>query len=164
MESQQNLSQQLGELLNHYKLILTTAESCTGGGVSAAITDVAGSSAWFDRAFITYSNEAKMEMLGVSEATLERFGAVSEQTVVEMVEGAIHNSNANVGVSISGIAGPGGGTELKPVGTVCFAWADSIGWKKVETLCLSGDRAQVRQQAVEHALKVLYVELLAREI
>lgn len=163
MESQQNLSQQLGELLNHHKLVMTTAESCTGGGVSAAITDIAGSSAWFDRAFITYSNEAKMEMLGVSAATLEQFGAVSEQTVVEMVEGAIQNSKANIGVSISGIAGPGGGTELKPVGTVCFAWADSSDWKKVETVCFSGDRAQVRLQAVEHALKVLYVELSARK-
>ncbi|MDC5703892.1 CinA family protein [Vibrio europaeus] len=162
MESQQNLSQQLGELLNHHKLVMTTAESCTGGGVSAAVTDIAGSSAWFDRAFITYSNEAKMEMLGVSVATLEQFGAVSEQTVVEMVEGAIQNSNANIGVSISGIAGPGGSTELKPVGTVCFAWADSGDWKKVETVRFSGDRAQVRQQAVEHALKVLYVELSAR--
>ncbi|MDC5840963.1 CinA family protein [Vibrio europaeus] len=162
MESQQNLCQQLGELLNHHKLVMTTAESCTGGGVSAAITDIAGSSAWFDRAFITYSNEAKMEMLGVSAVTLEQFGAVSEQTVVEMVEGAIQNSNANIGVSISGIAGPGGSTELKPVGTVCFAWADSSDWNKIETVRFSGDRAQVRQQAVEHALKVLYVELSAR--
>ncbi len=156
------LSAQLGSILHAQRLILTTAESCTGGGVSAAVTDIAGSSAWFDRAFITYSNEAKMEMLGVSAATLEQFGAVSEQTVVEMVEGAIQNSNANIGVSISGIAGPGGGTELKPVGTVCFAWADSSDWKKVETVCFSGDRAQVRLQAVEHALKVLYVELSAR--
>lgn len=156
------VSAQLGSLLHAQRLILTTAESCTGGGVSAAITDIAGSSAWFDRAFITYSNEAKMEMLGVSAATLEQFGAVSEQTVVEMVEGAIQNSKANIGVSISGIAGPGGGTELKPVGTVCFAWADSSDWKKVETVCFSGDRAQVRLQAVEHALKVLYVELSAR--
>ncbi|WP_414931503.1 CinA family protein [Vibrio europaeus] len=156
------LSAQLGSLLHAQRLILTTAESCTGGGVSAAVTDIAGSSAWFDRAFITYSNEAKIEMLGVSAATLEQFGAVSEQTVVEMVEGAIQNSNANIGVSISGIAGPGGSTELKPVGTVCFAWADSSDWKKVETVRFSGDRAQVRQQAVEHALKVLYVELSAR--
>ncbi|KGY11082.1 damage-inducible protein CinA [Vibrio tubiashii] len=162
MESQQKLSWQLGELLNRHKLVMTTAESCTGGGVSAAITDIAGSSAWFDRAFITYSNEAKMEMLGVSAATLEQFGAVSEQTVIEMVEGAINNSNANIGVSISGIAGPGGGSELKPVGTVCFAWADSFGWQKVETTCFAGGRGQVRQQAVEHALKVLYAELLIR--
>ncbi|MEF1288420.1 nicotinamide-nucleotide amidase [Vibrio sp. M260118] len=162
MESQQKLSWQLGELLNRHKLVMTTAESCTGGGVSAAITDIAGSSAWFDRAFITYSNEAKMEMLGVSAATLEQFGAVSEQTVIEMVEGAINNSNANIGVSISGIAGPGGGSELKPVGTVCFAWADSLGWQKVETICFAGGRGQVRQQAVEHALKVLYTELLTR--
>lgn len=156
------LSQQLGELLHQQQLVMTTAESCTGGGVSTAITDIAGSSAWFDRAFVTYSNEAKMEMLGVSAATLEQFGAVSEQTVVEMVHGAIKHSKANIGVSISGIAGPSGGSDLKPVGTVCFAWADTWGWEKVETQCFDGDRAEVRKQAVEYALTTLYRELLAR--
>ncbi|MCG9727857.1 nicotinamide-nucleotide amidase [Vibrio brasiliensis] len=161
MESQQILSQQLGELLDQHHLVLTTAESCTGGGVSAAITDIAGSSAWFDRAFITYSNEAKMEMLGVAEQTLQSFGAVSEQTVEEMVKGAVANSNANIGVSISGIAGPGGATEDKPVGTVCFGWADETGWLKVATYHFAGDRSQVRQQAVETALKVLYEKLLS---
>lgn len=163
MESQHILSQQLGELLNKHNLVITTAESCTGGGISAAITDIAGSSAWFDRAFITYSNEAKMEMLGVLATTLEQFGAVSENVVLEMVRGALNNSRANIGVAISGIAGPSGGTDLKPVGTVCFAWADQLGWQKVETQCFAGDRSQVRQQAIEHALKVLYKELIARD-
>ncbi len=159
MESLQNLSQQLGELLHQHGLVLTTAESCTGGGVASAVTDIAGSSAWFDRAFVTYSNEAKMEMLGVRESTLQQYGAVSEQTVEEMVLGALAHSRANIGVSISGIAGPGGGSADKPVGTVCFAWADKNGWLKIETLKFDGDRDQVRYQAVETALKVLYEKL-----
>ncbi|MEF1255832.1 CinA family protein [Vibrio sp. M260112] len=159
MESQQILSLKLGEQLNQRGFVLTTAESCTGGAVSAAITDIAGSSGWFDRAFITYSNEAKMEMLGVKEQTLESHGAVSEQTVEEMVKGALANSNANIGVSISGIAGPGGATEGKPVGTVCIGWADKSGWLKVATYYFAGNRSQVRQQAVEVALKVLYEQL-----
>ena len=162
MESQQLLSLKLGEALIKNKLVMTTAESCTGGGVSTAITDIAGSSAWFDRAFVTYSNEAKMEMLGVSEQTLEKHGAVSEETVVEMVQGALSHSLASVGVSISGIAGPGGATESKPVGTVCFAWADDKGWQKVATHWFSGDRAAVRQQAVECAMRTLYEALSKR--
>lgn len=162
MESQQLLSLKLGEALIKNKLVLTTAESCTGGGVSTAITDIAGSSAWFDRAFVTYSNEAKMEMLGVKAKTLDENGAVSEATVEEMVLGALRNSNANIGVSISGIAGPGGGTEEKPVGTVCFGWADEQGWLKIETDCFEGGRAEVRRQAIERALKVLYEELSGR--
>lgn len=159
MESLQNLSQQLGGLLHQHGLVLTTAESCTGGGVASAVTDIAGSSAWFDRAFVTYSNEAKMEMLGVRESTLQQYGAVSEQTVEEMVLGALAHSRANIGVSISGIAGPGGGSADKPVGTVCFAWADKNGWLKIETLKFDGDREQVRYQAVEIALKVLCEKL-----
>ncbi|MFM2590998.1 CinA family protein [Vibrio sp. TBV020] len=162
MESKQNQAKQLGKFLEQYELVMTTAESCTGGGVAAAITDIAGSSAWFDRAFITYSNEAKMEMLDVEAATLDQHGAVSEQTVIEMVQGALRNSRASIGVSISGIAGPGGGSELKPVGTVCFAWADKKGWQKVSTHCFSGDRAEVREKAVECALKVLCEELSSR--
>ena len=156
------LSAQLGALLQSQQYILTTAESCTGGGVSAAITDIAGSSAWFDRAFITYSNEAKMEMLEVEASTLNAHGAVSEETVTEMVLGAIKHSNANIGVSVSGIAGPDGGSEDKPVGTVCFAWADDSGWSKAATYCFDGDRHEVRRQAVEVAQKVLYEELSQR--
>lgn len=162
MESTPNLSQQLGELLLRYNKVLTTAESCTGGGISAAVTDIAGSSAWFDRAFITYSNEAKMEMLGVQAETLKKHGAVSEPTVEEMVRGALQNSRANVAVSVSGIAGPGGGTPDKPVGTVCFAWADNNGWLKVGTYHFDGDRDAVRLQAIQTAQTVLYEKLLDR--
>lgn len=150
------LSAQLGERLKVTGNVLCTAESCTGGGIAAAITDIAGSSSWFDRAFITYSNEAKMDMVGVSQRTLDSYGAVSEQTVREMTDGALHNSNATVSVAVSGIAGPDGGTDDKPVGTVWFSWQDNQGWKKTEKLVFSGDRTQVRQQTVFHALKILH--------
>lgn len=149
----------LGERLLASGEILVTAESCTGGGVATAITDIAGSSQWFDRAYVSYSNEAKMEMLGVHAETLAQHGAVSEETVKEMVLGALQRSNATIGVSISGIAGPGGGTEQKPVGSVCFAWANKQGWLEARTYQLDGDRQQVRQQAVELAIKVLYEQL-----
>lgn len=155
MNSVEQLSQQLGELLLKHKQVLVTAESCTGGGVANAITEIAGSSAWFDRAFVTYSNEAKQEMIGVEGQTLAEFGAVSEPVVIQMVQGALNNSNATIGVSISGIAGPTGGSEEKPVGTVCFAWADKSGWLKVETQHFAGDRSAVRTQAVIHALETI---------
>ena len=149
------LSGQLGEQLKQHKQILATAESCTGGGVASAITDIAGSSGWFDRAFVTYSNDAKMEMLGVSAETLEQHGAVSEEVVEEMARGALNHSRATIAIAISGIAGPDGGTELKPVGTVCFAWLDKSGWLRKETCLFSGDRAAIRQAAVLHALQVV---------
>ncbi|PNH78098.1 nicotinamide-nucleotide amidase [Vibrio diazotrophicus] len=155
MNSVEQLSQQLGELLLKHKQVLVTAESCTGGGVANAITEIAGSSAWFDRAFVTYSNEAKQEMIGVEGQTLAEFGAVSEPVVIQMVQGALKNSNATIGVSISGIAGPTGGSEEKPVGTVCFAWADKSEWLKVETQHFTGDRSAVRTQAVIHALETI---------
>ncbi|MDN2480215.1 nicotinamide-nucleotide amidase [Vibrio agarivorans] len=151
-----NLSKQLGEKLGETKQVLVTAESCTGGGVANAITEVEGSSAWFDRAFITYSNEAKMEMLGVKPQTLESFGAVSEATVIEMAQGALERSLATIAVSISGIAGPGGGSEDKPVGTVCFAFVSNKGWQLVETCHFEGDRSEVRLQAIEHVLTKVY--------
>lgn len=106
MELHQTLSQQVGEQLLAANEVLVTAESCTGGGVATAITDIAGSSAWFDRAFVTYSNEAKQEMIGVSGATLTQYGAVSEPVVIEMVQGALEHSLGTIGVAISGIAGP----------------------------------------------------------
>ncbi len=152
MELHENLSREVGQLLLKQQQILASAESCTGGGVATAITEIAGSSQWFDRAFVTYSNQAKMEMLGVELKTLEQYGAVSEQTVAQMVDGALTHSPATIAVAISGIAGPGGGSEEKPVGMVCFAWADKSGWKSVETHYFSGDRTQVRQQAVYQAL------------
>lgn len=152
MELQQRLSEQVGELLLARRQVLVTAESCTGGGVAAAVTDIAGSSAWFDRAFVTYSNEAKQEMIGVRAETLAEHGAVSEPVVIEMAQGALAHSNGTIAVSISGIAGPGGGSEEKPVGMVCFAWADKQGWQQVETQFFAGDRQTVRQLAVQHAL------------
>ncbi|WP_371860797.1 CinA family protein [Vibrio sagamiensis] len=146
------ISALLGEALGKKGLSMTTAESCTGGGVASAITDIAGSSAWFDRAFITYSNQAKMEMLDVNSVVLESHGAVSEPVVKAMVEGALRHSDAHIGAAISGIAGPGGGSVDKPVGTVCFAFADREGWLKTETLHFDGDRRQVRQLAIQHVL------------
>ncbi|ENM5883126.1 nicotinamide-nucleotide amidase [Vibrio metoecus] len=157
------MSQQLGLLLAKQQQILTTAESCTGGGVAYWVTEVAGSSAWFDRSFVTYSNEAKQEMIGVREATLQQFGAVSEQTVEEMALGALLHSKATLAAAISGIAGPGGGSAEKPVGTVCFGFASVQGWLKVETCHFAGDREQVRQQAIKHVLQSLIQHLTLRD-
>ncbi|ASI89790.1 MULTISPECIES: nicotinamide-nucleotide amidase [Vibrio] len=163
MNTIEELSFNLGALLEQKDHILVTAESCTGGGVATAITDIAGSSAWFDRAFVTYSNDAKIDMLGVATETLGQNGAVSEAVVVEMAQGALQHSKGTLSVAISGIAGPGGGSEDKPVGTVCFAWASQQGWLKVETCLFEGDRAAVRQQAVMHALLILYRHVLEDE-
>ncbi|MGF1743462.1 nicotinamide-nucleotide amidase [Vibrio minamisatsumaniensis] len=156
MQKTQALSEKVGHLLAKHKHVLVTAESCTGGGVASAVTDIAGSSAWFDRAFVTYSNEAKQQMIDVQRETLVAFGAVSEPVVIEMADGALQHSNGTIAVAISGIAGPGGATEDKPVGTVCFAWKVLNGWNKVETHVFPGDRSQVRQQATHHALQVIY--------
>ena len=153
------LSTTVGNLLAEKKHILVTAESCTGGGIAAAITDISGSSAWFDRSFVTYSNEAKMDMLAVNPKTLNIFGAVSQQTVEEMAAGALRFSNGTIAISVSGIAGPNGGTEQKPVGTVWFGWKIGNDVETQEMMCFSGDRSQVRQQACCHALKRL-IELL----
>ena len=147
------LAAQVGELLKSHGLMLATAESCTGGGVAQAITGVAGSSAWFERGFITYSNLAKQQMLGVREQTLRQYGAVSEMTVREMVAGALQHSAAQVALAVSGIAGPGGGTPDKPVGTVWFAWGISQGGILAQRYQLDGDRAEVRIQAVSIALR-----------
>ncbi len=150
------LSEELGVLCSKAGVLCTTAESCTGGMVSAAITDIAGSSAWFDRGFVTYTNAAKMQMLGVELATLEEFGAVSEPVVREMAAGALFNSDAELSVSVSGVAGPGGGTTEKPVGTVCFAWSrQSDNTVYTVTRYLAGDRQQVRLQACAFALEGL---------
>lgn len=128
-----------------------TAESCTGGGIASALTDMAGSSAWFECGFVTYSNEAKMRYLDVSPLILEQFGAVSEQTVRAMVIGAVNNSLGDVAVAVSGIAGPGGGSEEKPVGTVWFAWGNAE-HQAVECCVFAGDRAEVRAQAVQYGI------------
>ena len=128
------------------------AEACTGGWVGKVATDGAGSSQWFDRGFVTYTHEAKQEMLGVGKATLARHGAVSEATVREMAEGALRNSHGDVVVAISGVAGPGGGSDTKPVGTVWFAWAVADGATVSRVAHFTGDREAVRAQAVEAAL------------
>ncbi|MCB1724184.1 MAG: CinA family protein [Chromatiaceae bacterium] len=131
--------------------MLTCAESCTGGGIAAALTDLAGSSAWFDRGFVTYSNDAKREMLGVAADTLDRHGAVSRETVIEMAQGALSHSRAQISVAVSGVAGPGGGTPDKPVGTVWLAWAGPDG---ADAVCerFAGDRLAVRAATIDRAL------------
>jgi len=146
------LAQQVGEALKAHGMTLATAESCTGGGVAQTVTMISGSSEWFDRGFVTYSNTAKEEMLGVAPDTLEQHGAVSEQTVREMVDGALQYSRAQVALSVSGIAGPTGGTPEKPVGMVWFAWGTS---KSVQAVChqLTGDRDAVRAKSVQIALQ-----------
>ena len=147
------LAAQVGELLKSHGLMLATAESCTGGGVAQAITEVAGSSAWFERGFVTYSNQSKQQMLGVRESTLKQYGAVSELTVREMVAGALQHSSAQVALAVSGIAGPDGGTAEKPVGTVWFAWGLKNGETRAQRYQLDGNRAEVRAQAVNIALQ-----------
>ncbi|MCW8891437.1 MAG: nicotinamide-nucleotide amidase [Sedimenticola sp.] len=134
-------------------LKLTTAESCTGGWIAKVLTDIAGSSVWFDRGFITYSNEAKRDMLAVSGTLLETQGAVSEAVVAAMVQGALAHSRASVAVSVSGIAGPGGGSDEKPVGTVWFGWQRQGGQPVTRCHQFTGDREAVRQQAVVVALE-----------
>lgn len=147
MVNLETLAAELGAKLKANGLALALAESCTGGMVAEAITRVAGSSAWFDRAFITYSNAAKIEMLGVSALTLNQFGAVSEQAALEMAVGALKHSQAQIAGSITGIAGPDGGSAEKPVGTVCFAWAGNHFSAQVTTKHFEGDRQSIRQQA-----------------
>ncbi|MDB5811634.1 MAG: CinA protein [Betaproteobacteria bacterium] len=142
----------VGVALKARKLTLATAESCTGGWIGEACTAVPGSSDWFERGFITYTNIAKREMLGVKAETLDKFGAVSEETVEAMVGGALAHSHAQVAIAVSGVAGPSGGTPAKPVGTVCIAWQLERGTAIVETQRFDGDREAVRRQSVERAL------------
>ena len=149
---QDDLLRSLADALNAKGWMLTTAESCTGGWIAKLCTDLAGSSAWFERGFVTYSNEAKQDMLGVREETLAQYGAVSEAVTAEMAAGALLHSRAQVAVSVSGIAGPGGGTTSKPVGTVCFGWALQGGEVRTATHRFEGDREAVRRQSVEYAL------------
>jgi nicotinamide-nucleotide amidase len=149
------LAAMLGVALRRHGLTAATAESCTGGLVAGAITDIPGSSAWFERGFVTYSNEAKMEMLGVRPETLATHGAVSEATAAEMATGALTHSRADVAVAVTGIAGPDGGNPAKPVGTVCFAWARRNRAVDTDTRRFAGDRAAVRAATVEAALRGL---------
>ena len=146
------LATELGQLLLRKKWTITTAESCTGGGIGYWLTAVPGSSAYVDRGFITYSNKAKQQLLAVRSATLLQFGAVSEQTVREMAQGAAKAANADIAIAVSGIAGPDGGSVYKPVGTVCFGFSVN-GNVASSQLVFAGDRQQVRQQAIDYALK-----------
>jgi nicotinamide-nucleotide amidase len=150
-----DLAARVGRVLQQKGLLLVTAESCTGGGVSQAITEVAGSSEWFDCGFVTYSNASKVELLGVPDALIAQFGTVSEDVAGAMCEGALSNSNAHVALSTTGIAGPGGAVPGKPVGTVCFGWAREHHAPYTERLVFSGDRQSIRQQTVIHSMKGL---------
>jgi len=154
MDELESLAQALGLGLRRRGWLLATAESCTGGGISQAVTAIPGSSAWFDRGFITYSNQAKQAMLAVHSETLTRYGAVSEQTVLEMAQGALAHSQAQISVAVSGIAGPDGGSADKPVGLVWlgYAWP---GGCKAERYLFSGERQAIRFQAVDTALRGL---------
>jgi len=149
----------LGQRLQAAGLVLTTAESCTGGWLSKVVTDISGSSAWFDRGFVTYGNSAKRELLGVSAAAIADHDAVSEEVAREMAQGALKHSQAGVAVAITGIAGPAGGTEDKPVGTVCFAWMCAGRTPLSRRVRFAGNRKEVRHQSVRLALEHL-LELL----
>ncbi len=147
------LAARLGQRLHAEGLMMATAESCTGGWVGKALTDVPGSSAWFDRGYVTYSNRAKQEVLGVRPETLARYGAVSEATVREMAEGAIRFGGVDLALAVSGLAGPGGGSAGKPVGTVWFAWARRGMDTTARRMLFYGDRDAVRRQAVRTAIR-----------
>jgi nicotinamide-nucleotide amidase len=149
------LADHLGHDLKQAGRSVATAESCTGGWLGAVLTSIPGSSLWYERGFVTYSNMAKREMLGVKTETLTRHGAVSEPTARAMAEGALAHSHADLTVAITGIAGPAGGTPEKPVGTVCFAWAARKQPTQTRTQRFSGDREAVRRQAIKMALEGL---------
>ena len=149
------LAERAGEVLTRAGFVLTAAESCTGGWLAKMVTDVPGSSHWFDRGFVSYSNQSKIDMLGVSLGTLESSGAVSFEVVSEMARGALANSGADISVAISGVAGPDGGTKETPLGTVCFAWAIKDGEIRTEREQFFGNRSEIRQQAVVHGLSMI---------
>jgi nicotinamide-nucleotide amidase len=154
-----DLAVRVGKRLKERRLKLVTAESCTGGWIAQSVTSVSGSSEWFERGFVTYSDESKQEQLGVRAATLARYGAVSEETAREMAAGALAHSRAQVAVSVTGVAGPSGGTPEKPVGTVCLAWAGGNGGARSAALQFSGDRESVRRQSVIAALQGVLEQL-----
>ena len=153
------LAEQLGKLLVEKKMKIATAESCTGGGLAQAITEIPGSSAWFDRGFVTYSNHSKIQMLEVSPLTLNQFGAVSKEVVVEMANGALVNSDADIALSVTGIAGPSGGTLEKPVGTVYIGL--KIAGKPAIFIMpeFKGERVLIREKTIRCALKLANTNL-----
>lgn len=158
-----NLAVDLGEQLVRTDQRIATVESCTGGGIAHLVTSVAGSSGWFERGFITYSNDAKAEMVGVDRELIENHGAVSTEVAVAMAEGGIRFSAADYCIAVTGLAGPDGGSTDKPVGTVCFAWAE----RKHDTIAtrehFSGDRTVIRRLSVAHALQGL-LDLIRRRV
>lgn len=156
------LAQRLGRLCKQLGVEVTAAESCTGGGVASAITSTAGSSAYFTTGYVTYANAAKTRLLGVPDATLAEHGAVSEEVVNAMVAGACRESGAGLAVAVSGVAGPDGGSDAKPVGTVWLAWGDTAA-QEAECFHFPGDRQAVREQAVRQALVGLVARLNERE-
>jgi nicotinamide-nucleotide amidase len=156
------LARDLGRACKRRRMMVATAESCTGGGVAEAITRISGSSAWFDRAFVTYTNTAKKEMLGVAQKTLARHGAVSRETAREMVQGALAFSHADAAVAVTGIAGPTGGTLAKPVGLVYVAWALRGGAARVRQFRFRGDREDIRAESVIQAIQGLIAAISAR--
>jgi nicotinamide-nucleotide amidase len=156
--SRQDLRRLVADLLLKKRLFLATAESCTGGLIAAACTDLTGSSQWFDRGFVTYSNAAKTDMLGVDAALITQFGAVSEQVAAAMAQGALKHSAAQVSVAVTGVAGPTGGSAAKPVGTVWIGWC--VNGQTTTQLChFDGDRAMVRTLTVQRALQGLIERL-----
>ncbi|NWA63852.1 nicotinamide-nucleotide amidase [Pantoea sp. B9002] len=159
-EQLQQLSHRIGEQLKRRQATVTAAESCTGGWIAKVFTDISGSSAWFERGFVTYSNEAKQQMVGVQDTTLQQHGAVSEQTVREMATGAARAAAAEYAIAVSGIAGPEGGTPDKPVGTVWFAIVGPKGRVLAQRQIFAGDRDAVRRQSVAWALQTLLDEFL----
>jgi nicotinamide-nucleotide amidase len=171
LESNMTMVDALSQALLHRGWMLATAESCTGGLIAARCTDLAGSSQWFERGFVTYSNDAKHELLGVDSQVLAQEGAVSEAVARDMALGALRHSKAQVSLAVTGVAGPTGGSRSKPVGTVWFAWAtpsDSgptlgaeTAWVKTERMQFSGDRTAVRTATVEHAFQTLLTLLKA---
>lgn len=153
---------ELGQRAMQKGVTMATAESCTAGGISYYITEVPGSSRWFDRGYVTYTNQAKTEMLGVTPATLSAYGAVSEETVREMALGALEKSGAHIAVAVSGIAGPGGAVPGKPLGTVCFGFARRAAHGPVvftDTQCFSGDRKAVRLATIRQAVQGLITQV-----
>jgi nicotinamide-nucleotide amidase len=152
------LSRITGEILTTQQWQITTAESCTGGLLANTLTETPGSSAWFEQGIISYSNRVKVRLLGVKQSTIEQYGVVSEEVAREMARGAQQSAQAAIGVSVTGLAGPSGGTDDKPVGTVCFAWAmpDTV---LSATRCFEGDRQAVRLQSVKFALEGLLQHL-----
>ena len=150
-----NLTRVLGEKFLMQNIILTTVESCTGGLLAAQLTNIPGSSSWFDRGFITYSNQSKVDCVKVKKVTIDRYGAVSQQTANEMALGAINNSQGNLGLSITGIAGPSGGSKMKPVGTVFFAIAKKENVIFEYEAFFDGNRVDIREKALLFALNQL---------